>query len=605
MTGSNSGDGSAASPYRTISKAMWKLAAGDEVVVGAGTYNEMVRIAASGTAGNYITVRSEIPGAAKIVAPSDKPFGVHIQGDYVKLQGFDISGAQGAGVTANLTHHVIISDNIVHDNKTNGISASRSDFVTIDGNVTYNNASSGPYSGISIFHPENITGDTTTGGYRLIVRNNISYNNLTKTGSHSDGNGIIMDDFRSTKAPARDPYLFPSLVENNLVYQNGGRGIQVNWTDYATVRNNTAWHNNVDPKKIGSWHGELSNMNGSHNTWVNNIAVTDKAISSDNTAIDNTSNVGYVNGDNRWHNNLTFNGTTGDDSVRTTGGNEKLSLTDGNLLGVNPQFLNPPFDFRLGPDSPAIDGGTEQFGYPALDQNDQMRQEEVDMGAYESGKRDDDGGGGGDDNLPIYGTDGDDLLYGNAAKDLMYGSEGHDTLYGDGGNDTIYGERGDDHLYGGSGDDLLNASVGNNRVYGEAGNDTLFSLNGGDIMDGGTGNDLIRSGMGKDTLTGGKGADVFTFDAPTDAGKGVKADEIRDFSHAEGDRINLSGIDANGATTGNQAFTFIGATGFSGTAGELRYAGGLVAGDVDGDGLADLELVMVGAPSLVAADFLL
>ena len=126
-TGSNSGNGSAASPFLTISKAMWNLSAGDEVVVAPGTYNEMVRISASGTANNYITVRSEVPGAAKIVAPSTQPYGVHIQGDYVKLEGFDISGAKQAGVTANLTHHVIISDNIVHDNKANGISGARSE----------------------------------------------------------------------------------------------------------------------------------------------------------------------------------------------------------------------------------------------------------------------------------------------------------------------------------------------------------------------------------------------------------------------------------------------------------------------------------------------
>ena len=601
-TGSNSGNGSAASPFLTISKAMWNLSAGDEVVVAPGTYNEMVRISASGTANNYITVRSEVPGAAKIVAPSTQPYGVHIQGDYVKLEGFDISGAKQAGVTANLTHHVIISDNIVHDNKANGISVSRSDFVTVDGNVTYGNAASGPYSGISIYHPENITGDTTTGGFRLVVRNNVSYGNVTQTGAHSDGNGIIMDDFRSTKTPGRDPYLFPSLVENNLVYQNGGKGIQVDWSDYVTVRNNTAWYNNVDPKKSGTWHGELSNMNASHNTWVNNIAVTDKAMSGSNTAIDNTSNVGYLNSDNIWKNNITFNGTAGDDSVRTAGGNAKLSPLDGNLLGVDPKFVNAPNNFKLASDSPAIDGGTTQHGYPALDQLDQPRQGGVDMGAYESGKVT---GSGDPTNDPIFGTPGNDLLSGDANADLIYGGEGHDTLYGNGGADTLHGENGNDQLYGGDGDDLLNAGTGNNRVYGGAGNDTMFSLAGGDIMDGGDGDDLLRSGMGKDTLTGGSGADVFTFDAPTDAGKGAKADEIRDFSHGEGDKINLSGIDADTGSTGNQAFHFIGSSAFSGTAGELRYAGGLVAGDVDGDGLADLELTMVGTPSLGAGDFLL
>ncbi|MFT3974672.1 MAG: right-handed parallel beta-helix repeat-containing protein [Amaricoccus sp.] len=309
-SGSNSGNGSSSSPWKTISKAMQaNLKPGDEVIVRAGTYHESVRISKSGNAGDYITIKSEKPGAAKIVATDS--YGVHIQGDYVKLDGFDVSNAKAAGITANLVHHVEITDNNVHDNQRHGISVNRSEFVTIEGNVTHDNASAGFYSGISVFHPENVTGDHSSKGFRIIVRGNISYDNVTKTGPHSDGNGIILDDFRGTKNGT--PYLYASLVENNLVYSNGGKGIQIAWTDYVTVRNNTAWQNNVDSKKTGTWHGELSNMNSSHNTWVNNIAVTDPDISGYNTAIDNTSFSGYTNSDNIWKNNLTYNGTSGDE----------------------------------------------------------------------------------------------------------------------------------------------------------------------------------------------------------------------------------------------------------------------------------------------------
>ena len=47
------------------------------------------------------------------------------------------------------------------------------------------------------------------------------------------------------------------------------------WSDYVTVRNNTAWHNNQDLLNTGTWRGELSNAQSSNNTWVNNIAVAD------------------------------------------------------------------------------------------------------------------------------------------------------------------------------------------------------------------------------------------------------------------------------------------------------------------------------------------
>ncbi|MGO7536933.1 right-handed parallel beta-helix repeat-containing protein, partial [Rhizobium leguminosarum] len=82
-------------------------------------------------------------------------------------------------------------------------------------------------------------------------------------------------DFQSTQASGHPNYTFKTLVENNLVYENGGKGIQVTWSDSVTVKNNTAYHNNQDPANSGTWRGELSNSASSNNTWVNNIAVAD------------------------------------------------------------------------------------------------------------------------------------------------------------------------------------------------------------------------------------------------------------------------------------------------------------------------------------------
>lgn len=49
-------------------------------------------------------------------------------------------------------------------------------------------------------------------------------------------------------------------------------------------------------------------------------------------------------------------------------------------------------------------------------------------------------------------------------------------------------------------------------------------------------------------------------------------DAIMDFARLQGDRIDLSQIDANSALAGNNAFRFIGTGAFSGQAGELRLA---------------------------------
>lgn len=583
-SGSNSGNGSASSPWKTISKAMQaNLKPGDEVVVKAGTYNESVRIGKSGNANDYITVRSETPGAAKIV--SKDTFGVHIQGDYVKLDGFNISGAKASGIAANLVHHVEITDNNVHDNLRHGISVSRSEFVTVEGNVTHGNASTGFYSGISIFHPENVSGDGSSKGFRIIVRGNISYDNVTKSGPHSDGNGIILDDFRHTKGQGKE-WMYSSLVENNLVYSNGGKGVQVAWSDNVTVRNNTAWGNNVDTKKSGTWHGELSNMNSSNNTWVNNIAVANPKLTGENTAIDNTSFSGYKNSGNVWKNNLTYNGTSGDASVRSTGSNGGLSASDGNLLGVNPKFISAPGNFELSSGSPAIDAGTKAYGYYSVSLDSGTRVGVIDIGAYEANGKSGSSTSTSTASASAVAVVSDGELTssesasaafspnGTAKADLIVGGDGHDLLNGKGGNDILSGGAGKDSLFGGAGDDSL---------------------------DGGKGADVLHGGTGKDALVGGTGADTFVFKTAAEANN----DRILDFSRAEGDKIDLSGIDANVRASGDQKFAFIGDKAFSGDAGELRYAKGVVYGDTNGDKIADFHFDISNDHALKAMDFIL
>jgi len=82
---------------------------------------------------------------------------------------------------------------------------------------------------------------------------------------------------------------------------------------------------------------------------------------------------------------------------------------------------------------------------------------------------------------------------------------------------------------------------------------------------------------------------------------------ILDFSRAEGDKIDLSGIDANIGTADDDSFTLVAS--FTGTAGELivtRSAGVYtVLGDVDGDGVADFGIEVHSAAPLGAADFTL
>jgi len=125
-----------------------------------------------------------------------------------------------------------------------------------------------------------------------------------------------------------------------------------------------------------------------------------------------------------------------------------------------------------------------------------------------------------------------------------------------------------------------------------------------DNLSGFSGNDTLTGGGGADWLSGGRGADRFVFKSVSDS-RGFNNDVITDFSRAQGDKIDLSKIDARTGIAGNQAFTFIDTAEFSGRKGELRYHviegedefGGIsytsyVEADVDGDGVADFELTL-------------
>ena len=162
----------------------------------------------------------------------------------------------------------------------------------------------------------------------------------------------------------------------------------------------------------------------------------------------------------------------------------------------------------------------------------------------------------------------------------------------------------------GSGDDLYRGQTGTvtGTVFGGRGNDTITTGKGSELIDGGTGDDRLRGGQGADNLTGGTGADRFIFASVNDSSVAA-SDTIKDFSSDDEDKVSLRQIDANTANAGNQAFTFIDSSAFSGKAGELRadtqVAGTLVEGDVDGDGKADFAIQFTNATDLEAGDFLL
>jgi len=191
-----------------------------------------------------------------------------------------------------------------------------------------------------------------------------------------------------------------------------------------------------------------------------------------------------------------------------------------------------------------------------------------------------------------------DVVTGNGGDDAVKGGGGDDVIDGGAGDDTLKGEAGDDTLAGGSGDDTLD---------GGGGGDALTGGDDDDILIGGAGNDELTGGGGTDQLIGGSGADRFVFDDV--AGSPVQApDLVFDFNAVQGDQIDVSGIDAISGTIENDEFNFIGDDAFSGSAGELRFvhdlADGLLEGDVNGDGTADMTIELLGVTSLMGDDIM-
>ncbi len=265
------------------------------------------------------------------------------------------------------------------------------------------------------------------------------------------------------------------------------------------------------------------------------------------------------------------------------------------------------------------------------------------------------------------GGSGNDTILGNSVDNVLTGNAGNDIIGAGAGNDTLDGGLGDDTMLGGIGDDIfivgevgdvvielvdegrdtvrssidyvLGANVEDLILTGGARNGTGNELSNvitgnalGNRIDGGAGNDRLIGGDGVDFLTGGAGNDIFVaeINGTKVASKNgaISLDVILDFS--AGDKIDLSGIDANSGAAGIQAFNWGGHSAnknagdltirtfgninaaeaalgidIDGIDGPSIYSGPvtMVFGNVDG-GAADFAIALIGVSSVDASDFL-
>ncbi len=244
----------------------------------------------------------------------------------------------------------------------------------------------------------------------------------------------------------------------------------------------------------------------------------------------------------------------------------------------------------------ATDGSVWSASASGTDSDDQWRGNNSDDHYYAGNGNDHLSSGNGNDDL--YGADGDDQLNGESGSDDLYGGIGNDSLLGGDGVDHLDGGLDNDRLDGGYGDDYLNGGAGIDALTGGIGSDDLYGEDGDDILIGGAGSDDLYGGLGNDTF---KITNVFESGLTS-----TTRDHIFDFTN--GDKIDLSAIDAKVGNKTNDAFTFISDASnlsLANANGAMWFENGVLYGSNDRDTAAEFQIELVGVTLISQTDLVL
>lgn len=379
-----------------ISSAARSLSAGDTLLLENGVYEEgQIIFNNSGNSSAWIVIKAREKWGAHVRSISQY-HAIDIRGDYYILDGLEVSFKNNTansgvfGIYLNSNKWTVVRNCKVHDCPKGGIQGGKNDRCVIENNICYRNAYWHTGSGISIWDPKHL--DDSSEGYHFVIRNNICYDNQNKVKDHNglytDGNGIIMDWFDPNGA-----FTKAALIENNVCYNNGGRGIHLFKTSNCIVRNNTCYYNLFHLSRATDidWSGGLSSSHSRNNHFYNNITIEDPTLPRTHAAIDHGDNAG-----NTWTNNIIVGElfTPNRDTPPTETGTIS-SMPDFVQLPVvenqgdmnNQRTINAgQVDFRLKTGSAGIDHGTNA-SYAPYDRDGKERpiNGSVDIGAYEYG----------------------------------------------------------------------------------------------------------------------------------------------------------------------------------------------------------------------------
>jgi serralysin len=340
-----------------------------------------------------------------------------VNANYVMVDGFDLQDTStGSAFTAGTNtlsngkvivyHHIAAVRNVAHDSGGAGLGALHADYVRFEGNTVYNNSSRSDYgdSGIDLWEMQ---ASDALPGFHIVIRNNLSYSNVESdipANLQTDGEGIILDSFDyADPTYGSTPYAQETLVENNVIWGNGGRGIEASGaqpTSHVTIRNNTVFNDNTQQQQYGG--AEIVSW-GNGNSVANNIVILGPDAQNGTAANQTTvaiadrcgpSSAGVqITGGSVWANNLVYSMKSGaplsSSNCITTPANYSTIPAGSNLVGVDPHLAAETApaaptvqDFSIGATSPATHTGTSTDSAP-FDYAYVVRPDPPSIGAFE------------------------------------------------------------------------------------------------------------------------------------------------------------------------------------------------------------------------------
>ena len=141
-SGSDSADGSASRPWRTLAKAAAATPAGATAIIAQGSYTGFT-MSRSGQAGSPITFQAASVGSVHVTPPSGASVITIAGAHYITLTGLSIEGAggsQNAGVDVlDGSSYITVSGGTLANNRSYGVDVNGSTYVTIRGNTITGN----------------------------------------------------------------------------------------------------------------------------------------------------------------------------------------------------------------------------------------------------------------------------------------------------------------------------------------------------------------------------------------------------------------------------------------------------------------------------------